>query len=320
MLHISIAAEKVFAIAGFPVTNSLLTTWLVMVILLTLAYLGTRNITMVPSNGQSIWEMLIGGLYDFFKAVTGEHIKLVYPVLLSLFIFIITANWVGLLPGVGTIGFNRQPETASTVKSDDIETNSQQSETTNTSPSLHESTASTTPSETTTNERTTVSASAEGAGKSAPEATHEGPEFVPLLRGTTADINATLALALSAVLAIQYFGFKTAGKYYTMRFINLRDPINFFLGILEIISEMSKVISFAFRLFGNIFAGEVLLSVMAFLMPFIAPLPFLMLELFVGFIQALVFSMLTAVFLNVAISHGEHEAHLAHELQQRKNK
>lgn len=69
---------------------------------------------------------------------------------------------------------------------------------------------------------------------------------------------------------------------------------------------MSKVLSFAFRLFGNIFAGEVLLAVMAFLMPFIVPLPFLMLELFVGFIQALVFSMLTAVFLNVAVSHGEH--------------
>ena len=79
----------------------------------------------------------------------------------------------------------------------------------------------------------------------------------------------------------------------------------FYVGILELISDISKIISFAFRLFGNIFAGEVLLAVMAFLMPFIIPLPFLMMELFVGFIQALVFSMLTAVFLNLAVSHGE---------------
>ena len=79
----------------------------------------------------------------------------------------------------------------------------------------------------------------------------------------------------------------------------------FILGILELMSELSKIISFAFRLFGNIFAGAVLLAVLAFLMPFVVPLPFLLMELFVGFIQALVFSMLTAVFLNVAVSHGE---------------
>ena len=81
----------------------------------------------------------------------------------------------------------------------------------------------------------------------------------------------------------------------------------FGVGLLEIVSEISRVISFAFRLFGNIFAGEVLLTVIAFLMPLIAPLPFLGLELFVGFIQALVFSMLTAVFLNMAtVSHDSH--------------
>jgi F-type H+-transporting ATPase subunit a len=79
----------------------------------------------------------------------------------------------------------------------------------------------------------------------------------------------------------------------------------FFLGILELISEFSKIISFAFRLFGNIFAGEVLLTVMAFLMPFVVPLPFVTMELFVGLVQALIFSMLTTVFLNVAVSHGK---------------
>lgn len=134
-----------------------------------------------------------------------------------------------------------------------------------------------------------------------------GEEFVPMLRAGTADLNMTIALAVVSIVAIQYYGFKTLGMHYTGRFLNFKDPIYFFLGLLEILSQLSSVLSFAFRLFGNIFAGEVLLAVMAFLMPFIVPLPFLAMELFVGFIQALVFSMLTAVFLVIAVTHGEGE-------------
>lgn len=245
MPHISLAAEIIARIGGFPISNALITTWLVMGILITLSYLATRNMQMVPSGAQSIAEMLVGGLYDFFESVTGKYVAAVFPLVGSLFLFILTANWVGLLPGVGTVGF------------------------------------------------------------------FHGEEFTPLLRGATADLNTTVALAIVAVLAIQYFGFKTAGLRYSSRFLNFSSPIYFVLGLLEIVSEVSKIVSFAFRLFGNIFAGEVLLAVMAFLMPFIVPLPFITMELFVGFIQALVFSMLTAVFLTVAVSHGEHEAHAA---------
>jgi F-type H+-transporting ATPase subunit a len=151
---------------------------------------------------------------------------------------------------------------------------------------------------------------AEGAGSGASEPAgvtekEAEVEFKPIFRASTADLNMTLALALIAVIAIQYFGFQVVGFHYSSKFINFKNPIEFVLGILEFLSELSRIISFTFRLFGNIFAGEVLLAVMAFLMPFIVPLPFLMLELFVGFIQALVFSMLTAVFLNVAVSHGK---------------
>ncbi len=245
MPHISLAAEIIARIGGFPISNALITTWLVMGILIVLSYLATRNMQIVPGGAQSIAEMLVGGLYDFFSSVTGKYVSAVFPLVGSLFLFILTANWVGLLPGVGTVGF------------------------------------------------------------------FHGEEFTPLLRGATADLNTTVALAIVAVLAIQYFGFKTAGLRYSSRFLNFTSPIFFVLGILEIVSEMSKILSFAFRLFGNIFAGEVLLAVMAFLMPFIVPLPFITMELFVGFIQALVFSMLTAVFLTVAVSHGEHEAHAA---------
>jgi len=93
---------------------------------------------------------------------------------------------------------------------------------------------------------------------------------------------------------------------YASKFINFRNPVNFFIGILELVSEVAKVISFSFRLFGNIFAGEVLLTVVLFLLPWFAPLPFLFLELFVGFVQALVFSTLTLVFLTLATAEAEH--------------
>ncbi len=125
----------------------------------------------------------------------------------------------------------------------------------------------------------------------------------PLLRGANADLNTTLSLALLSVFLTQYYGIKYLGfKKYLTKFFNFTNPIAFFIGILEMISEISKIISFSFRLFGNIFAGEVLLMVITFLIPILASFPFLLLELFVGLIQALVFSMLTAVFINLAIS------------------
>ena len=239
MPHISLAAERIGELWGLPVSNALLTTWVVMVLLILISVVIKLQIRLVPTRLGCAAEMIVGGLYDFFGSILGRQSAIAFPVVGSLFLFIISANWFGLLPGVGTIGF------------------------------------------------------------------FHGEKFTPLFRGATADLNTTLALAIVAVVVIQFLGFKTLGSHYTSRFINLASPINFFVGLLELVSELSKVISFGFRLFGNIFAGEVLLTVVAFLMPFVVPLPFLFLELFVGFIQALVFSMLTAVFLNVAVSHGE---------------
>jgi len=295
MLEISIAAEKIGSLGGFPVTNSLLSTWVVMAVLFLLSYFATRNMTMVPSGLQSIMELLVGGFHDFYEQIVGKRIKEFFPLIMTFFFFIIVANWLGLLPGVGTVGFfqkatsiQKQVPSVATTKTATSTGNAQLP---SSQPSEEiETTTQATKEVTTTKETET--------------------KFVPLLRGATADLNMTLALAIIAVFAIQFFGFKAAGIYYGQRFINLSNPINMFIGLLEIVSETSKVISFAFRLFGNIFAGEVLLAVMAFLMPFIAPLPFLTLELFVGFIQALVFSMLVSVFLSVAVSEGEHLAHL----------
>jgi F-type H+-transporting ATPase subunit a len=138
---------------------------------------------------------------------------------------------------------------------------------------------------------------------------HGKEVFIPILRGPTADINATLALALIAMFMVQYYGFKYQGFKYLKKFFNFSNPINAFVGILELVSEFSKIISFTFRLFGNIFAGEVLIAVMTFLIPVVAPMPFYALELFVGVIQGLVFMMLSTVFMNMAtLSHdgGDH--------------
>lgn len=237
MLNISLAAEKIWTIAGFPITNALLTTWVVMAIIIVLSFLASRKIKMVPENGQLIAEFIVGGMHEIFGSVSGKFIVQFFPIVASLFLYILLSNWVGLLPGVGTIGFFY------------------------------------------------------GANST---------EFIPLFRGPMSDLNTTVALALVSVVAMQYFGFKNMGHHYAKRFINLKDPMMFFVGILEIVSDLAKVISFAFRLFGNIFAGEVLLIIMGFLVPYLLPLPFMILELFVGIIQAFIFAMLTLTFIRTS--------------------
>lgn len=131
---------------------------------------------------------------------------------------------------------------------------------------------------------------------------HGKEHFVPLLRGGTTDLNTTIALALITVIYAQYIGIKILGiKEYISKFINFSSIMAFFVGIMETVSEFSRIISYSFRLYGNIFAGEVVIAIMAFLFPLLLSFPFLLFEIFVGIIQALVFSMLSAVFYNLAM-------------------
>lgn len=134
---------------------------------------------------------------------------------------------------------------------------------------------------------------------------HGETVLIPFIRSGSADLNMTLSIALISVITAQIMGVAMiGGKHYAGKFfVNpFKKPyfVGTFVGILEIISEFAKIISFSFRLFGNIFAGEVLLTVMLMLVPYFAPLPFLFLEIFVGFVQALVFAMLTLVFFKMA--------------------
>ena len=242
-MHISLAAEKIGTLWGWPLTNTVVTFWIAIAFILIAVLIMRLTLKLVPGGLQNIFELLIEGLLGITTMVFGteKEARRYFPFLATFFIAILVTNWMGLLPGYGSIGFRE-------IK--------------------------------------------------------DGKEvFVPLLRSTSADLNTTLAYALISVGSVQYFGIRSMGTgTYFGKFFNFKGPINFIVGLLEFISEFTKVISFSFRLFGNVFAGEVLLMVIAFLVPVVATVPFLGLELFVGAIQALVFFMLTAVFIKLAIT------------------
>ena len=131
-----------------------------------------------------------------------------------------------------------------------------------------------------------------------------GDEFVPLLRSVNTDLNVTLMLAILSFLVIEISGVLIIGVWkYAGKFINFHNGIiGFFVGIIELFSEIARVVSFSFRLFGNVFAGEVLILVVTYFLPYIAPVPVMMFEIFVGFVQAAIFALLTLFFIKLAVS------------------
>lgn len=248
-MEISLAAEKIGHIGNFSVTNSMVLSWIASIVLFVIALLATRNMKLVPAGIQNVFEIIIEFLWNLFNDVFGDEksTKKYFSLLATFFLFILANNWLGTLPGVGSVGIN--------------------------------------------------------------EIEHGQNVFVPLFRPGNADLNHTLALALISVISIQIFGIIAIGFFkYAGKFISFKNPIGFFIGILELIGETVKILSFSFRLFGNIFAGEVLLTVIATLIPYFVPIPFSILELFVGLVQALVFTMLTLVFIKIATT-PHHEEH-----------
>jgi len=240
----TLGSETIFHIGSFDVRNTLLTSLMTLLVLAVVALVVRRKkYAMVPGGFQNLVEALVGGLFDFFDKIVGDRKKTrkFFPIVTTIFLYVIISNWMGLLPGFGSVG-------------------------------LWE--------------------------------VHHGHEvLVPIFRSTFADVNMTFALAAISVIASQVFGFSILGMkgYGGKFFVNpFKNPIGAFVGILELISEFAKMISFTFRLYGNVFAGEVLLLVISFLVPFVAPMPFYGLEIFVGFIQALVFAFLTLVFFKIA--------------------
>jgi F-type H+-transporting ATPase subunit a len=271
-LAIRLAPEPLWRVGGWTIANTLLSGVLVSLFLLILAILATRRMvdTPEPFSLQNIFETIIETIYGFIENTLGSQTSRFLPLLATFFLFILLSNLCVFIPGVGSIGFWE-----------------------------------------------------EEGGKRL---------FAPLFRGATGDLNTTVALAIIAVVSVQAAGIRALGWWgYLSRFIAINRFIAFFratahgqnppvsqlawgvmdlfVGLLELMGELTRLLSFSFRLFGNVFGGEVLLMVIAFLVPYMLSLPFMFLELLGSFIQAYIFAVLTLTFLaRATIRHDEAHA------------
>ncbi len=268
--EITLYAEPVLHFGNFHVTNALLTSWVVVILLAIVGFSLRSKLKQVPGKFQNLFELVLEGALTLCDQVTNSrHLTMrIFPIAISAFFFILFNNWLGIMPfgGFGIV-----------------------------------------------------------------ENTDHGLAFIPYLRGGTADINTTLALAITAVIGANVFGVLSIGIWKTFnKYVNLKAiggiftkikkdptvvivaPITFFVGLIEIVGEFAKIASLSFRLFGNVFAGEVLLASMAALVAYAVPIPFLFLEILVGVIQALIFSILLVVYFTISASDHDHDEHEEH--------
>lgn len=286
-----LAAEPIFNIGFLPVTNSIINTWIALVLFVVFAFFLQRSMKKHYAAGKfpkglvNFFESLLESMLSYMDGVTKNRRKSLklLPIIGTFFLFILISNWMGLLPGIGSIAkcYNHHEKTYVAYE------------------------YCITPNET--------------------------YHAFPLFRPANTDLNMTIAMAVLAVTASHVLGIIAIGFFkYANKFIKLGDIyhaiksknpvkiltacVEFFVGILETVSEFAKMLSLSLRLFGNIFAGEVLLTVIAGLIAYLAPLPFMALEILVGAVQAVVFSMLALVYLTMALEepHGSHEEHPAH--------
>jgi F-type H+-transporting ATPase subunit a len=279
--NISLAPDVIFYIGPLPVTNTLLGTWISIVILLVLFYFGTRRRDLVPSGMQNFMEWAVELLMGLVEGVAGKvNGKRFFPLVATFFVFIVVSNIIDIIPGVDTVG---QINTAAIQ-------------------ALH------------TSSQPVLGFLLFGDISNA---------IIPWIRPATTDLNLTIGMALIAVITAQVFGFYTLGagehlsKYFNVKALlsfSFTGFIEFFVGLLDIVQELGRILSLAFRLFGNIFAGSVVLAVFAFIIPFVSDIIFIPFELFVAFVQAFVFALLTLIYLQLAVTphahvESEHEAH-----------
>jgi F-type H+-transporting ATPase subunit a len=239
-IHISLSAEQIGTLWGIPITNTMLMSFVVLFLLVALTFTVRKNLALIPGRLQTLIETLFVGILDYMTE-TLEDAKLarkLFPLILTIFLFIFTANIIEFMPGIGSIGW-----------------------------------------------------------------THEGGEFVPLLRSMNTDLNTTLALTVIAFIVIEVVGVATLGFFqYGKKFVNVSSVLGFMVGIIELFSEVARLVSYSFRLFGNIFAGEVMILVIQHFVPMVLPVPIMLFEVFVGFIQAAIFALLTLFFVKIAVT------------------
>ncbi len=344
--YISIPAETLyyFKSKGFifdflnsALTNTLLMSMFTILALTIISRKATKDMKIIPKGMQNLIEFALEAMYNTCKKIAGdEKGKVFFPLVMTIFLFVVVSNWIGVLPGTGTIGRIESAEEychhqeekdnlGHNVKFNVYKTNGILASTMfgygKTDYSIKSSDkslfADSHDGHSKDSKSTSVICShhwlehefahakeikAKELGVNNFDDQYKVGILVPFFRGTNSDMNTTLALALCAMFCIHWWGFKYLGLTgHAGKFINFKNgPINFFVGILELVGEFAKILSFTFRLFGNIFAGEVLLFAMAFLLPLIGIIPFIGLELFVGLIQGLIFSMLTLVFASIS--------------------
>ena len=222
--EITIAGEELFEVFGLHITNTFFWSIIIEIFVFTFFYFSFRNKKIIPQKIQNFAEWILESLFNFMDSITRERNKTkeIFPIAATLFVLILSCNFIGLVPGIGIFHFLRPP---------------------------------------------------------------------------SSDLNFTFALALFSIIFMNFLIIKRLGFFtYSKKFLNFKNPITFFVGILEGVSEITKIFSLAFRLFGNIFAGEVLLIVISFLIVYVVPLPFLGFEIIVGLIQAFIFSSLIVIF------------------------
>lgn len=255
LVHVAIKAEELARIGPFVLTNSMIGILIATAILLAAAIWVSRNHGVVPNRVQSVLEMPVEFMGGIVRAQGGDRWRAIAPLILTIFLLVLIANWVGLLPGVGTIGVNWTDAEGHTA--------------------VH-----------------------------------------PIIRPASADLNFTLALAAIAFVAFVTWGIRANGfgGYLKETFVANPAYMTPIMTPIHVVSELSRLISLSMRLFGNVFAGEVLLAVMLALTFAVVPAIFLGLELVFGFVQALVFALLTMTYITLAMAgHGgshdeEHDA------------
>lgn len=227
MEHISIGANVIFYIGPVPITNTIFSAWITMAVLVAISLLASRRMNLVPKGLQNLVEYVVELLLNVCESTAGRRGRTFFPVVATAFLFILLANWIGLLPGYGD---------------------------------------------------------------------------VPWLRSPDSDLNVTAAMAIVVFFLVQGWAIKVQGPLRYLKEFLVPNP-------LHILSELSRPISLAFRLFGNIFAGEVVIATITAMLPLAVPMVFFGFEIFVGVLQAIIFSMLTLVFLTMATLHHGSENH-----------
>ena len=294
-MNVTLAAENIFAIGGFQVTNALFSAVLITIFLIISLVMITRGLRYEnPTKGQLVLEMLVNLLYNIVKDILGEvQSKKIFGFLFTFAVMIFVSNWFGLIPLVpSTVIRERETHVVeSSQANNEVIVASE-------SPIAAEATSETVKAD-------PIPTFGDCLKNKNCYLTVRGIEVFEghskhIFRAPTSDLSFTIALAVISLVVTNILGYMALKKDYFKKFFDFSNPLNTFIGLVELLSEVSKLLSFSFRLFGNIFAGEMLLVVITGITYGIMTLPFLGLELFVGVIQAFVFFMLTTVFISVA--------------------